>query len=144
MIKPIVKIVTINASTFTVWEALTNPDIMKQWMGEPEMALEVTTDWRIGSPIAIKGFHHVNFVNKGTVLRFEPGKVLEYNYLSSLSRLPEHVDNYTIIHFELESVEDGARLSLTVSNFPTEVIFKHVDFYWTTTLEILKKLLEKH
>jgi uncharacterized protein YndB with AHSA1/START domain len=133
----------INASLSAVWDTLTNPDRMKQWMEEPGMEIEIVTDWKAGSPIVIKGFHHIKFENKGTVLRFEPEKVIEYNYLSSLSRLPDKPENYTTIEFRLTPVKNGTSLTLTLGNFPTETIFKHVDFYWSTTISILKKLVEE-
>lgn len=31
---------------------------------------------------------------------------------------------------------------LSLSNFPTESIYKHLAFYWDITLELLKKLIE--
>jgi len=87
MTQRIDKTIIIEATPSAVWDALTNPDLMKQWMGEPEIGIEIITDWKIGGLIIINGFHHIKFENKGTVLKFEPGKVLQYNYLSSLSRL---------------------------------------------------------
>jgi hypothetical protein len=32
---------------------------------------------------------------------------------------------------------------LTLSDFPTHTIYKHLDFYWRTTLEILKQFVER-
>jgi uncharacterized protein YndB with AHSA1/START domain len=143
MTQRIDKTIIINATPSAVWRTLTNPGRIKQWMEEPGMEIEIVTDWKAGSPIVIKGFHHVKFENKGTVLRSEPEKVLQYNYLSSLSRLPDKSENYTTLEFRLTPLKKGTALRLTLSNFPTEAIFKHVDFYWSTTLSILKKLIEK-
>ena len=137
------KTIIIKALPSVVWNTLTNPELMKQWMGEPEMELEIITDWKVGNPIVIKGFHHIQFENKGTVLQFESNKVLQYNYLSSLSQLPDEPGNYSIIEFSLAPAEDHTSLSLTINNFPTETIFKHVDFYWRGTIEVLRKLIEK-
>ncbi|MEZ4710210.1 MAG: SRPBCC domain-containing protein [Caldilineaceae bacterium] len=36
----------INASPATVWDALTKPGLMKQWMVEPGMDIEILTDGR--------------------------------------------------------------------------------------------------
>jgi uncharacterized protein YndB with AHSA1/START domain len=143
MTHKIEKTIIIEALPFAVWDALTNPEVMKQWMGEAELEIKIITDWQIGTPIVIKGFHHVRFENKGTILRFEPNKVLEYNFLSSLSRLPDTHENYTIVQFRLMALDNQTSLTLTVNNFPTEAIFKHVDFYWRTTLDIMKKVIEK-
>ncbi len=96
----------INALPFKVWDALTNPGLMKQWMGEPEMKLEIFTDWKVRSLIIIKVFQHTKFENKGTVLRFEPNRILKYNYLSSISRLPDKPENYTVIEFKLMTFKE--------------------------------------
>ena len=135
--------VLIKAQPIVVWQTLTIPACMTQWMAEPEMMLEITTDWKIGKPIVIKGFHHIAFENKGTVLQFEPVRCLRYSYLSSLSRLTDIPENYTIIDFSLRPIVDHTSVTITLSNFPTEAIFKHVQFYWSTTMEILKEYTEK-
>jgi uncharacterized protein YndB with AHSA1/START domain len=137
------KAVIIDALPSAVWITLTTPDLMKLWMAEPAIGIEINTNWNVGSPIVIKGFHHVEFENKGTVLLFEPDKILRYNYLSSLSQLPDKPENYSIIEFRLTALENQTSLIVIISNFPTEIIFKHVDFYWRGTVEILKRLLEK-
>lgn len=142
MIRQIEQAILIKAPVDKVWNTLTNPGLMKQWMGEPEMKIEVITDWRTGSPIVIKGFHHVKFENKGTVLQFKPVEGLKYNYISSLSRLEDAPENYTVIEFILTPFEQETTVTLTLSNFPTEAIFRHVGFYWKTTMHIMKKLAE--
>jgi len=124
-----------------VWEALTNPELMKKWMSETE--INIITDWNVGSPMIIRGdLHGIKFENKGTVLQFEPEKILQYNYLSSISRLPDQPGNYSNIEFRLAPIEDQTALTVLVSNFPTEIIYKHLAFYWNVTLEIFKRLIE--
>lgn len=70
MEQQIVKNIPIKAPASAIWDALTNPQKLKRWMGDPEMDIEVITDWKPGGPIVINGFHHINFENEGTVLRF--------------------------------------------------------------------------
>lgn len=133
----------IDAPVTRVWDSLTNPLLMKQWMGEPEMELEVLTDWTVGGPIVTTGFHHARFENKGTVLRFEPHSVVQYSHLSSVSRLPDEPGNYTQIEFRLApSGTASTRLSVRLTNFPTDSIFKHLQFYWNTTIHVIKRLVE--
>ena len=117
---------------------------MKQWMGDPEMEIDIQTNWQVNSPIVISGFHHLKFENKGTVLQFEPGQALKYNFLSSLSRLPDVPENYTIISFTLSPADSQTALTLVITNFPTETIYRHLDFYWRTTIELIKQLIEKN
>lgn len=117
---------------------------MKQWMGDAAMEIDIQTNWQVNSPIVISGFHHLKFENKGTVLQFEPEKVLRYNILNSLSRLPDTPENYTIFEFTLSPTNNQTSLTLVITNFPTETIYRHLDFYWCTTIELIKKLIEKN
>jgi uncharacterized protein YndB with AHSA1/START domain len=136
------KTVNINAPLSKVWETLTNPELMKKWMFETE--INIVTDWQVGSPIAIHGdLHGMNFENTGTVLQFAREKILRYTHLSSLSRLPDKPENYSVLEFRLTPIENQTALTVTVSNFPTESIYKHLAFYWNVTLEILKRMIEK-
>jgi uncharacterized protein YndB with AHSA1/START domain len=137
------KTILINASSSKVWEHLTNPDLMKHWMGDPEMQIEVITDWKVGSPFIIKGFHHQQFENKGTILQFEAEKVFHYSYLSSLSNLDDTPKNHTTISFTLAPKDKQVELTVEVENFPTEVIYKHLEFYWNGTIHLLKEVIEK-
>lgn len=137
------KTIQIQAHDSTVWNTLTDPKLMKQWMGESEMDIDIQTDWRINSPIVISGFHHAKFENKGIVLQYEPNRKLMYTHFSSLSRLPDKPENHSIIEFTLTPLENQTSLTLTISNFPTETIFKHLEFYWRTSLEMLKTFIEK-
>ena len=135
------KTIKIDAPTSTVWDALTNPEIMKKWMSETE--INVVTDWKVGNPIIIHGdLHRIKFENKGMILQLEREKILKYSHLSSLSRLPDETSNYSIMEFLLAPVENQTELTLTLSNFPTDSIYKHLAFYWNVTLEILKKMIE--
>jgi uncharacterized protein YndB with AHSA1/START domain len=120
---------TINAAPSEVWRALTDPDLMKQWIAEQEMRVGIITDWKVGSPIIVKGHHNnVDFENKSTALHFEPNSILRYSHFSSLSRLPDKAENYTIIEFRLARTEENSTsLNVTISNFPSESIFKHFE-----------------
>jgi uncharacterized protein YndB with AHSA1/START domain len=135
------KVISISAPPLKVWEALTDIKLMKQWMAEEQIT--ILTNWEVGSPIVIKGdMHWVYFENTGTVLKFEPEQVLKYNHLSSLSRLRDEPESYSAIEFRLSHVENKTSLALELSGFATEAILKHLDFYWTVTLEVLKKFVE--
>lgn len=140
--QPIHKSVIINAGPSKVWNALTYPELMKQWMAETP--IEIITDWKVGSPITIEGpWYKTGFKNLGTILQFEPERILAYSHLSSLSRLPDTIENYTILAFELIQEDNNTHVKLVLSNFPTESIYKHFDFYWNVALVQLKKFAER-
>lgn len=116
--------------------------MIKLWIADTEV--NVISDWKTGSPIFIRGnLHWVDFENKGIIQQFEPEKIFQYNYWSTLSMLPDKPENYTVVRFELTSTGDKTILTLTLSDFPDETTYKHLKFYWDVTLEILKALCEQ-
>ncbi|MGV3509003.1 MAG: SRPBCC family protein [Sphingobacteriaceae bacterium] len=134
--------ITINAKPVNVWTTLTDLQLMPQWMGDAEMNIMVQTDWKTGSPIFIRGFHHINFENKGTVLEYSKEKRLSYTHLSSLSKLEDKQENYSILEFVLTPVEKQTQLTISIENFPNEVIQKHLEFYWRATIFSIKEKTE--
>ncbi|MFC7524084.1 SRPBCC domain-containing protein [Parapedobacter sp. GCM10030251] len=140
---PVKVTIRIEAATSKVWQYLTVPEFMEQWMGEPEMHVNVHTDWKVSHPIRIAGFHHVAFVNTGTVLQFGREKAIRYTHLSSLSRLANRPENHSVIGFKLLPNEGQTDLAVTVTNFPTEAIYRHLAFYWRSTVPLLKRIIEQ-
>ncbi len=134
--------VTINSEPAKVWAALTDHKLMVQWMGDPEMKLEINTNWKVNEEILIRGFHHLKFENKGIVLSYDKEKKLSYSHLSSLSRLPDKPGNYSVLEFVLIPVDEHTLLTLFITNFPTETIRKHLEFYWRGTMAKIKNAVE--
>ena len=136
------KSIEIHATPPAVWQVLTDPDRIKRWMSDDP--LEIRCDWTVGGAINIRGdMHGYAFTNKGIVLALEPDKLLRYTYLSSLSKLPDRPQNYSVIDFKLIANNQGTALTLTQSNFITLTNYKHFNFYWSTTLQIIKRLAEQ-
>jgi uncharacterized protein YndB with AHSA1/START domain len=136
--------IMIAAPAERVWEYLTSPRRMKAWMAWPEMALEIETDWSVGSPIIMRGLQHVSFENTGTVLEFVPASRLAYTHLSSLSRLPDVPESYSALEFSLKCEGGVTVLKLRASSFPTDSIFKHLQFYWGGAMVELRRLVEQN
>jgi len=136
------KAITINAPVLTVWNTLTNPELIKRWM--PDMEINVVSEWKPGSPIIFRGnLHWIDFENRGIIQQFEPGKIFQYTSWSSLSELPDSPENYSVIRFELTPVEEKTTVMLTISHFATDIIYKHLNFYWMVALGVLKKACEQ-
>jgi uncharacterized protein YndB with AHSA1/START domain len=133
------KTIDIDAPTSDVWNALTNPDLIKQWL----FGTNVISEWKIGSPILFTGtWQGTAYKDKGTILQFEKEKVFQYNYWSGFSGLTDSIENYSIITFKLGPTTDGTLLTLTQSNFPTETAYEHTAKNWDATLELMKKIIE--
>lgn len=143
LFQPFNKTIIIEAHTSEVWQALTTPALMQQWMSETP--IEVITTWQVGTPFTISGpWYKSKFENYGKVLQYVPERMLSYSHLSSLSRLPLTDENACIFSFELTPLKGHTSLSFTASNFPTEAIYRHIVFYWNVTLELLKKFVQQH
>jgi uncharacterized protein YndB with AHSA1/START domain len=85
---------TINAPTAKVWEALVTPQLIKKYL----FGTEVTTDWRVGSPITYKGvWEGKAYEDKGKVLQIDPGKLLVSTFWSSMAGLPDVPENYKTV-----------------------------------------------
>jgi hypothetical protein len=67
---------------------------------------------------------------------------LSFTHLSSVSKLPDIPESYSTLTFILEPIDNITHLKLNIDNFPTESIRKHLEFYWRTTLVILKDKAE--
>jgi uncharacterized protein YndB with AHSA1/START domain len=144
MYNPIEHTVTIQASPSLVWKALTDIASMKQWMAEPEMKIEIEMEGKTNGHFNTTWFHHVKGVNKGTILAFEPNRVFKYNYLSSISRLPDVPESYSAVEFRLQALGDATQLTVIVTGFPNETTYKHLEFYWRGTVVLLKNWIEHH
>ena len=131
--------ITINAPASRVWDALTKPDLIKLYL----FGTQVTTDWRVGSPITYQGMWEGKaYKDKGQVLQVEPGKLLVSTFWSSLSGLPDVPENYKTVRYELSAEGGGTRLTITQDNNATQEEADHSAQNWKIVLEGMKKLLE--
>ena len=131
--------ITINVPTSKVWEALTKPEWIKQYL----FGTEVTTDWQVGSPIRYRGvWQGKPYEDKGKVLQLESGKLLVYTFWSSLSGLPDIPENYKTVLYELSSEDGGTSLTVTQDNNSSEEEVRHSEENWTKVLNGIKRLLE--
>ena len=132
--------ITINASASKVWDALTRPDLIKQYL----FGTEVATDWQVGSPITYRGtWEGKTYEDKGKILQIEPGRLLVSTYWSSLSSVPDIPENYQTVRYELSAESDGTRLTITQDNNDTQEAAAHSEQNWEMVLDSIKKLLEE-
>lgn len=131
---------TINASASKVWEALTNPGLIKQYL----YGTEVTSDWQVGSPITYRGeWEGKTYEDKGKILQIEPERLLVSTFWSSLSGLPDTPENYKTVRYELAGADGKTELTIIQSNNATQEEAQHSEQNWTSVLDKLKELLEK-
>lgn len=130
---------TINAPAPRVWDALTKPELIKVYL----YGTEVTTDWKVGSPIRYKGvWQGKPYEDKGRVVTFEPGKRLVSTFWSSLGGEADIPENYKTVTYELASEAGGTNLTISQDNNGSEEEASHSKQNWTMVLEGIKKLSE--
>ena len=134
--------VEIDASPDEVWEALTDPDAIKEYM----FGSEVVTDWAQGSPIVWKGeYGGKQYEDRGEILEIEPGRRLKVSHFSPLSELEDVPDNYHTIVYELEPVAGGlTELTLRQDNNSSEDEAEHSRANWEKMLSGLKDVVERN
>ena len=136
-----VKTVTIDAPKSEVWDALTKPEKVKQYMH----GTNLTTDWKEGSPISWKGeWKGKAYEDKGKVLEVEPQSRLRYTHWSPMGGSEDKPENYHTVVCEL--AEEGGKTILTLSqdNNPTqEEADKMAANNWAPMLEGLKQTAEE-
>jgi uncharacterized protein YndB with AHSA1/START domain len=131
--------IQINAPVSKVWEALVDPQLIKQYL----FGTEVTTDWKVGSPITYKGvWEGKPYEDKGTILEIEPEKRLVSTYWSAFSGLPDSSEHYQTVRYELHP-NGGTHTVLTIlqDNIKLEDV-PRFEQNWDMTLAAMKKVVE--
>ena len=109
---------TINAPMDKVWQALTDPKMVKEWLFGTDMHVD---NWEVGGEITYTGqWEGKQYQDKGKIVEIMPGQKLVSTYWSSFSGLPDAPENYSVIKFNLSPEETQTAVTLTISNFPIE------------------------
>jgi uncharacterized protein YndB with AHSA1/START domain len=129
----------INAPASKVWEALTNPDIVKQYF----FGTNVKTDWKKGSPIIWEGeWEGKSYRDKGEILDIDPGKYVKYNYWSTMSGTEDIPENYADITYTLTENDGVTSLVITQGNIKSEESKSHSEQNWQYVFGKMKEMVE--
>lgn len=132
--------ISINAPVQEVWNALTKPEIIKQYF----FGTEAKSDWKVGSPVTFKGeWEGKSYEDKGTITANESNRLLSYSYWSSMSGKEDKPENYANVTYELTPGNKETWLAITQDNIADEKTKEHSVQNWRSVLNDLKKLLEK-
>src|SRR5215212_4213820 len=130
---------TIDATMARVWDALTTPEIIKQYM----FGTEVVSDWKEGSPIAWKGIWEGKpYQDKGKILKMVPGRTLQMTHFSPLSGAPDSPENYHTLTYELSEKDGQTEVTLSQDKNANDEERAHSQQMWESLLKGLKKVLE--
>ena len=130
---------TIHAPASKVWQALVNPEIIKQYL----FNTEVISEWKVGSPIIYKGeWQGKAFEDKGEILAIEPERLLKSTHWSPLSGVPDTPENYHTVTYTLSEQGENTDVMITQDNNASEEEKAHSEKNWQTVLQGMKDLLE--
>ena len=135
------KRVAINAPVAAVWQALTDPKLVKQYMHGTDME----TDWKAGSPITWKGeWKGKRYEDKGEVLEVKPMKLLKNTHWSPMGGTEDKPENYHTVTYELTEQNGATVLTLQQDNNASqEEADRMAENNWGPVLEQLKEVVEK-
>jgi uncharacterized protein YndB with AHSA1/START domain len=136
-----IKTVTVHATQDEVWDAMTNPEKVKQYLH----GTEISTDWKEGSPIFWRGeWAGQSHEDKGTVLAVKPNELLKYTHWSPMGGSEDKPENYHTVTVELSGDDGKTALTLTQDNNDTQAeADKMAEDNWGPMLNGLKEVAEK-
>jgi uncharacterized protein YndB with AHSA1/START domain len=131
--------ISINSPVQRVWDALTDPEAIQQYM----FGTTVVSDWHEGSTIVWKGeWQGKSYEDKGKIIQFVPIQLIQYSHFSPLSGMQDVPENYHIVTVELFTDGKKTRISLTQEHNTSEEERQHSQQNWEAMLENLQKYLE--
>jgi uncharacterized protein YndB with AHSA1/START domain len=101
--------IKINAPATRVWEALTNPELVKLW----QYGSTLTTTWEPGSPIRFRAaWNDQVFEQWGHVMEYSPNNSLKYSLFAPQPGLTDCPENYFFMTYRLEEAHGKTTLSI--------------------------------
>jgi|GEM_PF-594919 len=129
----------VEAPVQTVWQALTDPEIISKYM----YGVKYETDWQVGSTIKWNGIWNGKlFEHKGRILEMDPPYSFKYSYYNTLSDLPDEEESYGIISYQLAEETGQTLVLITQDNNRTKKQRDEAESTWKEMLKELKKAVE--
>jgi len=132
--------IEILASKEDVWDALINPEKIKQYL----YGTKAVSNWGVGDPILFQGsYQGTSYQDKGNILQVKPDELFQYNYWSSFSPLEDKIENYSIVTYTIVAISpDKVLFTWTQEGFADEASQGHSANGLTALLTNIKLVAE--
>lgn len=131
---------TIHANAATIWDALTDPVQIKQYM----FGTDVQSGWKEGSAITWKGeWQGKAYEDRGEIVKMIPNRLLQYTHYSPLGGQPDKPENYHTVTIDLAENGEQTNVALAQNGNATEEAREHSAKNWAMMLDGLKKMIEQ-
>ena len=133
--------IQVNATPEKVWEALTNPEIIKEYL----FGTETITDWKPGSDIIFQGeYEGTTYKDKGKIVENVLHKIIHYKYWSGFSGVEDVPENYNDVIYTLSSSDNKiTTFTWTQKGFATEAGYQHSLAGMDDFLKQIKGIIER-
>ena len=130
----------IKASKEKLWETLTNPDSIRNFL----FGTTVKTDWKEGGPITFEGsWEGKTYKDKGKILTVDREKTLRHTFWSSLSGKEDKPENYVTVTYDINDNGDSCDLVITQDGVKNEKELEHLKGNWEKVADGIKQLAEE-
>ena len=135
------KSIEINVSLSKMWEVLTHPEIIKEYL----FGTQTVTDWKPGSEIIFQGeYNGQKYRDKGVVCENILHQRISYSYWSGFSGTEDKPENYSLVTYDLTRKDDDHTLfTWTQKGFANEEGYKHSESGMDAFLEQIKEIAER-
>ena len=132
--------IEVNAPVSKVWDAMTNPEIIKEYL----FGTETVTDWKVGNEVIFQGeYEGHQYRDKGVVRENVLNELLSYSYWSGFSGLEDKPENYSSVTYSLKSIDDNTTaLTWTQKGYATEQAYEHSQTGMQEFMQGIKKIIE--
>ena len=131
--------VDVDAAPGRVWQALTDPAEVKEWMA----GTTLKTDWQVGSLITWSGeYDGRSYQDKGEVVAYDEPRELSVTHFSPLTGQEDVPENYHTLVYTLNEESGRTQLRLSQDNCADEDEAEKFSENWQQMLDGIKAHIE--
>ena len=133
--------VEVNVPVSRMWEVLTQPEIIKEYL----FGTETVTDWKPGSEIIFQGdYQGHKYRDHGVIQENILNKKISYTYWTGFSGLEDKPENCSLITYKLVATGDNkTEFTWTQQGFANEDGYKHSQTGMKDFLGEIKEIAER-